>query len=152
MKTILTTIILILCGSFMICAQTTEEYKDFLKAEVKLTTKEIVYGHLELNDSEIEAFDKIFDSYFDKRAEIARERIPVLVEYTLNAPMMNDEALKSFNKYLMQTANKINKLNRKYYNKSRKVIPIQKATQLFLAEKYLRSEFELELIESLFSF
>ena len=152
MKTRLTTIILILCGSFMICAQTTEEYKDFLKAEVKLTTKEIVYGHLELNDSEIEAFDKIFDSYFDKRAEIARERIPVLVEYTLNAPMMNDEALKSFNKYLMQTANKINKLNRKYYNKSRKVIPIQKATQLFLAEKYLRSEFELELIESLFSF
>lgn len=152
MKTRILSTLLIFCGGFMISAQTTQEYQDFLKAGVKLTTKEIVYGELELTDSEIAAFDKIFDSYFDKRAQIAKERIPVLVEYTLNAPMMNDEALKSFNKYIMQTANKINKLNRRYYNKSRKVIPIKKATTFFLAEKYIRSEFELQLIESLFSF
>ena len=152
MKTRILATFLIIFGGLITFAQTTQEYKDFLKSGVKLTTKEIVYGQLELSDSEIAAFDKIFDAYFEKRAEIAQERIPVLVDYTLNAPMMNDESLKAFNKYLMQTSNKINKLNRKYYNKSRKVIPIQKATQFFLAEKYIRSEFELQLIESLFSF
>ena len=152
MRTLITTFAIILCGIIAINAQTDQEYKDFLKAGVKLTTKEIVYGQLELNSSEIERFDKIFDAYFEKRAEIAQERIPVLVEYTLNAPMMNEESLKAFNNYLMQTSRKISKLNKKYYNKSRKVIPIQKATQFFLAEKYIRNEFELQLIEGVFSF
>ena len=152
MKTRIFTTIAVLFGLLISLGQTDQEYKDFLKAGVKLSTKEIVYGQLELSDSEIAAFDNIFDSYFDKRAAIAQERIPVLVNYTLNAPMMNDESLQTFNNYLMKTSNKINKLNRKYYNKSRRVIPIQKATQFFLAEKYIRNEFELQLIESLFSF
>lgn len=152
MRTRIATFIFILCGIVLLSGQTNQEYKDFLKAGVKLTTKEIVYGQLELSNSEIERFDKIFDHYFEKRAEIAQERIPVLVEYTLNAPMMNEESLKAFNNYLMKTGKKISKLNRKYYNKSRKVIPIQKATQFFLAEKYIRSEFELQLIEGVFSF
>lgn len=152
MRKLITTIALILYGGIIVSAQTNQEYKDFLKAGAKLTTKEIVYGQLGLNNSEMERFDKIFDAYFEKRAEIAQERIPVLVEYTLNAPMMNEESLKSFNNYLMKTSRKISKLNKKYYNKSRRVIPIQKATQFFLAEKYIRNEFELQLIQGVFSF
>lgn len=152
MRKLITTIVLILYGGIIVSAQTNQEYKDFLKAGAKLTTKEIVYGQLGLNNSEMERFDKIFDAYFEKRAEIAQERIPVLVEYTLNAPMMNEESLKSFNNYLMKTSRKISKLNKKYYNKSRRVIPIQKATQFFLAEKYIRNEFELQLIQGVFSF
>ena len=145
------TIILLLCGG-LLSAQSTQEYKDFLKAGVKLSTKEIVYGELELTPAEEEAFDKIFDRYFEERRAIAQERIPHLVEYTLNAPMMNEEALNAFNKYLMKTGRKISKLNKKYYNKARKAIPVHEATQFFLIEKYLRSEMELALIEGVFGF
>ncbi len=139
-------------GFAQVMAQTMTEYEDFLKAGVKLSTKELVYAQLDLSEVEVLSFDKVFDSYFEKRSAIAKERLPVMVEYALNAPIMNDEALKDFNKYLIYSNNKINRLNKKYYNKAIKVIPIQKATQLFLAEKYLRNEVELQLIDGLFRF
>ena len=150
-KAKLTAIVLLFTCSGLL-AQTMDEYKDFLSAGIKLTTKELIYKELELTPEEVANFDAIFDSYFDKRSAIARERLPVLVNYSLNAPMMNEEALREFNKYLMQSARRINKLNNKYYNKARKVIPIKKATALFLAEAYLRNSVENELIEGVFAF
>ena len=132
--------------------QSVKEYNDFVRQGIKLTTKELVYGQLDLTDTEEAAFDKVFDPYFEKRSAIAQERLPALVQYTLNAPVMSDEKLKEFNKYLMKTNRKLSRLNKKYYNKSRRVIPVKKATQLFLAEKYLRNQLEVELIEGIFRF
>lgn len=139
-------------GSTLLIAQTAQEYNDFLKAGIKLSTKEIVYAQLELTPAEVESFDRVFDGYFEKRSAIAKERLPVMVDYALNAPMMNDEALNDFNNYLISTNNKLNRLNKKYYNRAKKVIPIKKATQLFLAEKYLRDEVELLMFEGVFRF
>jgi hypothetical protein len=142
----------IFAGITILSAQTQQEYEDFLKSGIKLSTKEIVYEELALTPAEVEAFDAVFDAYLEKRGAIAQERLPILAEYALNAPTMSEEALQEFNAYLIKSNKQLSSLNKKYYNKSRKVIPIQKATQLFLVEKYLRNEVEMEMIESLFSF
>lgn len=152
MKLRLLTLAVFLLGSQMMSAQKNSEYQDFLKAGVKLGTKEIVYSQLNLTSDEVEAFDKIFDTYLEKRSEIAKERLPIMAAYALNASTMSDEALKEFNAYLIKSNSQLNRLNKKYYNKARRAIPIKKATHLFLVEKILRDEVELEMLVGVFSF
>lgn len=152
MKLHLFGLIALILGVTAISAQGVNEYEDFLKSGVKLASKEIVYSQLDLTSSEIEVFDKVFDSYFEKRSAIARERLPIMKAFAENASSMSDQDLKEFNAYLIKSNNKLNKLNKKYYNKARRVIPIKKATKLFLAEKFLRNEVELEILKTLFYF
>lgn len=146
------TITLLFAGTFVVSSQTISEYEDFIKSGVKLSAKELVYQQLDLTPSEIADFDSVFDSYFEKRSVIAKERLPVMVEYASNASQMDDESLKEFNKYLIRSNKKLSSLNKKYYNKARKVISIKKATLFFLVEKYLRNEVEQQIIESVVEF
>lgn len=137
-------------GIISIAAQSTNEYKDLLKSGLKISTKEIVYNQiLLLTPAEQQAFDKVFDTYLEKRAQLAEERIPILKEYALNAKTMSEDELNKFNSYIIKSDKKLNCLNKRYYKKSKRVIPIHKATKLFLVEKYLRNEIELEIIEAM---
>lgn len=127
--------------------QSAKEYEDFIKSGVRLTTKELIYEALELTEEEEAKFDRVFTQYLDKRQELAKERLPLLVEYAERADRMTPDELWMLNKTLMKNSRKLANLNKKYYNKARRAIPIEKATAFFLAEKYLRNEVEIEIID-----
>lgn len=130
--------------------QSKDDYDEFLVSTLKLTTKSVVYGELDLTESENSAFDKLFDGYLVKRAEIAKDRLPIMVYYSENSGGMSEARLNEFNQYLMKTGTKIHRLNKKFYNKARKILPVSKVTKLMLVEHYLRNETENFLISAVF--
>lgn len=132
--------------------QTRQDYDNFINSSLKLSTKAIVYEQLNLSQTEVEAFDKIFDKYLEKRNTMASERLPVMLDYSINAGNMTSEEINDFNIYLLNTSVKLTKLNKKFFNKAKKVISPKKATQVILIEHYLRSQVESNLIENLFEF
>lgn len=70
-----------------------------------------------------------------------------MVEYAANKYTMPDDELIAFNAYLIKSNKQLARLNKRFYNKARKVIPIKKATAFFLIEKFLRNEVENEIID-----
>lgn len=147
MKRRLLSVILIALTASFLQGQTQTDYYDFLKSGIKISSKQIIFNALDLTQSEKENFNKVFDTYFKKRSEIAKERLPILVEYAANKYTMPDDELIAFNAYLIKSNKQLARLNKRFYNKARKVIPIKKATAFFLIEKFLRNEVENEIID-----
>lgn len=147
MKNILTTIMLL--TAFTINAQTNKEYFDLVKKTAKIEAKEYVYSGLDLNQTELIAFDPVFNQYLEKEGKIMLSKMALFEAYANNSSSYSDEQINDLNKNVLKYDLQRSKLNKKYYAKFVKAIGVEKASTFFFLKKYMDNKVERAKLEFL---
>lgn len=117
-----------------------EDYEKYFQAATKMKFREYVIGSLNLNESEIIAFDPIFRDYFRDKNEIVQNRINLVNDY--KTEMKKDESVESNNEesynfiqnyWDIKTDN--TELQQNYFEKFKNELGWQKAFKFFILEE-----------------
>lgn len=147
MKHILT--IIVMLAAMTINAQTNKEYFDLIKNTAKIEAKEYVYSGLNLNNTELVAFDPVFNQYLKEEGKIMLAKVALFDAYANNSSVYNDEQIHDLNKNVLKYDLQRSKLNKKYYPKFVKAIGVEKATTFFFLKKLLDNRVEASKLEFL---
>lgn len=147
MKHILT--IIVMFAAMTINAQTNKEYFDLIKKTAKIEAKEYVYSGLNLNNTELVAFDPVFNQYLKEEGKIMLAKVALFDAYANNSSVYNDEQIHDLNKNVLKYDLQRSKLNKKYYPKFVKAIGVEKATTFFFLKKLLDNRVEASKLEFL---
>jgi hypothetical protein len=138
MKKLTLTLIAMLAMSF-IYAQTVDDYVELVRTQLKADKKVVVAEVLQLQPGEGDLFWPLYDEYNSAMYKIQTERVKLIKDfaanYTTMTPVKADE--------LMLKAFEIKKdllgLDKKYYARFKKVIPVTKAATYFQLENKIET-------------
>ncbi|MEX0273015.1 MAG: hypothetical protein AB3N16_01405 [Flavobacteriaceae bacterium] len=133
----------------MVQAQTQQEYMDLVKSAAKIEVKSFVYDGLQLSEAEMQTFDPIFEDYLKKSGQIAVRKWQNFAQYLQLGEQPSLERLNDLNTDVFRTDLARLKLNKRFYNKMKKAIGVQKTTLFFFLQRYVHNRVEGEKLNAL---
>lgn len=130
-------------------AQSNVEDVDMVQAAFGKEKKELISGIVELNDSNKDAFWKLYDEYEMKRKENGKTRIALIRKYAENYASLDDAKITEMIKELQSLSTSNEKLISSYYAKMSKAVGVKPAAQFFQVESYLLSVIRVELMNNI---
>lgn len=130
-------------------AQSNTEDIDLIQSIYGMEKKAIVADFIMLDDTQKDAFWKLYDEYEMKRKEYGKDRIALLQKYALNYNSLDDATTDSIIKEMNSLGAKTDKLISTYYGKMKKPAGIKAAAQFVQIEAYLLSVVRASILENI---
>lgn len=144
-------ILLFLLISFTGNSQTNQDEVQLMQSLYGMEKRDIVAEFIELNDSQVNEFWRLYDEYEVKRKDIGKERIRLLNSYVNDYGEVKPENADNFMKKVIPLRIKSDKLIDSYYHKVKsKTDPIV-AMQFYQIENYLSDAIRMELLEEIYT-
>ncbi len=138
MRKLIILFIAVFAGGYLM-AQTEADYieiaRDVLKVEKKATIAEV----MELSKEEADVFWPLYNEYNNKMSEIQNERIKVILDFAEHYDALTGEKADDLMTRAMATDQQLLKLEKTYYKKFKKIIPLGKAALYFQAENKIET-------------
>jgi len=121
-------------------AQLYSEDAAIAQAVFAKTKKALISSYMNIDDSPSNAeFWRLYDAYEAKRKAIFQERFYLLKEYSDKYMNLDDATAAKLADAFMESAAKIDKLNKQYFKKFRKLVGGLQAATLFQIEVYTQT-------------
>lgn len=111
--------------------------------------KALIERYMQFSDAESAAFWPVYDAYMEKRQALGNDRIKIIGDYARNYANLTDDKAAQLTQTLLTNDLKLTKLEKKYYNKFKKVLSPLRASQFMQMERYLHTSIRNELQEAI---
>ncbi len=119
--------------------QTTDDYLEVSRSVLKTEKKAAIAEVMELTEAESEVFWNLYNEYNDKLYVIQNKRISAIKEFAANFDNLTDEKTDEIWNLVLDFKSESVKLERQYYKKFKKVLPMGKVTKYFQAENKIEA-------------
>jgi len=138
-------LILMVLGLVNLNAQSAKEEVDFIQSIFGMEKKALVAEFVQPEDSQKDAFWKLYDEYETARKELGKKRIELLLKYGENFENLNNELARQLLKEILYLTQKNDKLLLTYVKKVEKTTSPIVAMQFHQIEMYILSEIRLSI-------
>lgn len=128
-------------------AQTFNDEVDLFQSIFGMQKKEIVAEFLNIDDND--AFWPMYDEYENKRKELGKDRLALLLDYVENYDELDNESYDILVADMISLRKATDKLTDQYYKKIKKTSGSKKAAQFFQIEGYFLSEIRSSIFEGI---
>jgi hypothetical protein len=142
-------ILLSICFSTAVVAQSNKEDVDFIQSIYGKEKKTIVADFIKLEGAQKDAFWKLYDQYETERKELGKKRVALLEKYAANYGAMSDADISKNIKETAALGVQTDKLIATYHKKIEKAAGAKAAAQFFQIEVYLLSQIRAAILESI---
>jgi hypothetical protein len=119
--------------------QTTDDYLEVSRSVLKTEKKAAISEVMELTEAESEVFWNLYNEYNDKLYVIQNKRISAIKEFAANFDNLTDEKTDEIWNLVLDFKSESVKLERQYYKKFKKVLPMGKVAKYFQAENKIEA-------------
>ena len=118
----------------MAMSQTADDYIEILREVLKTEKKAAIAEVMMFSDQESEAFWPLYNEYDAKVYEVQTKRVKIIKDFAENYDNMTDEKADELMTSYMNYRQELLTLNKTYYKKFKKILPLGKAAKYFQAE------------------
>jgi hypothetical protein len=118
----------------MAISQTADDYIEILREVLKTEKKAAIAEVMMFSDQESEAFWPLYNEYDAKVYEVQTKRVKIIKDFAENYDNMTDEKADELMTSYMNYRQELLTLNKTYYKKFKKILPLGKAAKYFQAE------------------
>lgn len=122
-----------------IYSQTADDYLEVSRSVLKTEKKAAIAEVMELTESESEPFWNLYNEYNDKLYVIQNKRIKAIKDFAENYDNLTDEKIDEIWNLALDFKSESIKLERQYYKKFKKIMPMGKAAKYFQAENKIEA-------------
>ena len=133
----ITTILFLL--TIGVYGQTTNDYLEVSRSVLKTEKKAAIAEVMELTEAESEPFWDLYNEYNEKLYVVQNKRIKAIKEFAENFDNLTDEKTDEIWNLVLEFKTESVKLEKSYYKKFKKIIPIAKAAKYFQAENKIEA-------------
>jgi hypothetical protein len=145
-------ITLLLSALFIVAlanAQSNKEEIDLMQASFGMEKKAMVAEFVKVDDSQKDAFWKLYDEYETARKDLGKRRIDMLEKYAKDFDKLTNEKADPWGTELIDLSKKNDALIVTYYNKIKKVTSPLAALQFYMVENYILTGIRLTILEGI---
>ena len=141
-------ILFLLLNIGLISAQTSSEEIDYIQAIFGMEKRAAVKDFIQLEETESEAFWRLYDAYELTRKEYGRERILLLDKFASEFETMSDQESIDWMKSVISLRDKNEKLIERYYKRILKECSPVVAMQFYQIESYVLAGTRFQILEN----
>jgi hypothetical protein len=138
MKKLTLTLIAMFALSF-IYAQTVDDYVELVRTQLKADKKVVVTEVLQLSKGEGDVFWPLYNEYNNAMYAIQTERVKLIKDFAANYEKMTSEKADELILKAFEIKKDLLSLDKKYYAKFKKIIPVTKAATYFQLENKIET-------------
>lgn len=129
--------------------QSNKEDVEMIQAMFGKEKKDIVQAYMTIPDSQKDSFWTTYDAYETERKDYGKKRIALIEDYASSFSSLTDEkAIELMNKK-MDIYNSYGKLQKKYFDKFKKIIGGRESAKLFQLEDYIENVIRISIQEEI---
>lgn len=144
MRKLILGIILLLAGTF-VTAQTTNDYMEIGRSVLKTEKKAVIAEIMQLTQQEGEVFWPLYNEYNEKMYVIGDKQVKIIMDYADNFENLSDVKADELWTAAMQVKGEYLKLEKQYYKKFKKILPVGKVAKYFQAENKINNLIDAQL-------
>ncbi len=133
MKKVMLSVIGLLVGCFL-SAQTTDDYIELVRAQLKADKKTVVAEALNLTPVESNVFWPLYNTYNNEMYAIQDKRVALIKDFAANYDKMTPEKADELVNKMFAIKGELLKLDKAYYPKFKKILPTIKVARYFQLE------------------
>jgi hypothetical protein len=118
----------------MAISQTADDYIEILREVLKTEKKAAIAEVMMFSDQESDVFWPLYNEYDAKVYEVQTKRVKIIKDFAENYDNMTDEKADELMTSYMNYRQELLTLNKTYYKKFKKILPLGKAAKYFQAE------------------
>lgn len=122
-----------------IYSQTADDYLEVSRSVLKTEKKAAIAEVMELTETESEPFWNLYNEYNNELYVIQNKRISAIKEFAANFDNLTDEKADEIWNLVLDFKSESVKLERQYYKKFKKILPIGKVARYFQAENKIEA-------------
>ncbi len=138
MRKLVILLIAVFAGA-QLMAQTEMDYIEVARDVLKTEKKAAIADVMELSKEEAEAFWPLYNEYNTKASLIQNERIKLIMDYAENFEKLTPEKVDELWIGSMSVDQQLLKLEKSYYKKFKKILPVKKVARYFQAENKIEA-------------
>jgi len=138
MRKLILSIVAVLAFSF-VYSQTVDDYVELVRTQLKTDKKVVVTEILQLKEGESDLFWPLYDEYNNAMYIIQTKRVKLIKDFAKNYDTMTAEKADELVLKMFSIKQELIKLDKKYYPKFKKVIPVTKAASYFQLENKIET-------------
>lgn len=128
-----------------IYAQSDDDYIELTRSVLKTEKKAAIAETMELSSAESEVFWPLYNEFNEKLYTIQSKRVNIIKDFAENYETLTDEKADELMISYMGVKQEIMKLNKQYYKKFKKILPVGKAAKYFQAENKIAAIVDFQL-------
>lgn len=144
MKKLFLSFIAVLALNF-VYAQTIDDYVELVRTQLKADKKVVVAEVLQLQPGESDLFWPLYDEYNSAMYAIQTDRVKLIKDFAANYENMTAEKADELVLQMFAMKQELLTLDKKYYPKFKKVLPVTKAATYFQLENKIETLVNAEL-------
>lgn len=148
MKKVILPLILIFFGTQLL-AQTTNDYIEVLRSVLKTEKKAVIAETMAFTEDEAKVFWPLYNEFNEKAYIIQSKRIDIIKDFADNFENISDEKADELWLSSMKVKQEMMNLNKQYYKKFKKIIPVGKAAKYFQAENKIAALVNFQLADQI---
>lgn len=125
--------------SVSVSAQSDNDYLEMAREVLKVEKKAAVAEAMELTDAESQPFWTLYNEFQSALYLVQNKRIDIIQNYSDNYESLSDEKADELWISSMKFEQEILKLNKKYYSKFKKILPMGKAARFMQLENKIET-------------
>jgi len=138
MKKLILSFIAVLALNF-VYAQTVDDYVELVRTQLKADKKVVVAEVLQFKPGEGDLFWPLYDEYNQAMYAIQTKRVNLIKDFAANYDSMTPEKADELVLKMFSIKKELLTLDKKYYPKFKKVIPVTKAATYFQLENKIET-------------
>jgi hypothetical protein len=127
------------CALSFAYAQTVDDYVELVRTQLKADKKVVVAEVMQLKPGESDLFWPLYDQYNSAMYAIQTERVKLIKDFAANYEKMTPEKADELILKAFEIKKDLLSLDKKYYAKFKKVIPVTKAATYFQLENKIET-------------
>ncbi len=139
MKRIVMTCLICVLMSVSIASAQVDQYMEMLRTDVRAEKVAVITEVMEFTAEEGELFWPIYREYELELAALFDQRLANIKDYAENIDAIDEEKADKLISTAFKLQEKRQKLNKSYYKKFKKVLPVGKAARFFQAENKIET-------------
>jgi hypothetical protein len=120
-------------------AQVSDADIDLIQTKFGNGKKEIVKEYVKIESNKNKQFWILYDDYEQKRKNLGKKRLNLVLFYNNNQLVLKDDELDSEIDHFIELKEETNELIEKYYRKIRRTIGAKTASDFYVIEVYFQS-------------
>jgi hypothetical protein len=120
-------------------AQVSDADIDLIQTKFGNGKKEIVKEYVKIESNKNKQFWILYDDYEQKRKDLGKKRLNLVLFYNNNQLVLKDDELDSEIDHFIELKEETNELIEKYYRKIRRTIGAKTASEFYVIEVYFQS-------------
>ncbi len=126
-------------------AQTANDYLELTREVLKTEKKAAIADIMQLTEAESQPFWNLYNEYQGELYKVNNKLVAIIKDYASNFENLSDEKADELWSGTMDYKQELLKLQKIYYAKFKKILPIGKAAKYFQAENKIESLVNVEL-------